>query len=77
MSAEPREIIGKQVSRLRREGILPAVVYGHGHESQPIQLDAHEFETLLRHAGRHTLLDLAVGGGKATPVLLQSVHEHP
>ena len=77
VSAEPREIVGKAVSRLRREGILPAVVYGHGHASQAIQLDAREFETVLRHAGRHTLLDLAIGGGKATPVLLQSVHEHP
>ena len=77
VSAEPREIVGKAVSRLRREGLLPAVVYGHGHESQAIQLDAREFETVLRHAGRHTLLDLTISGGKATPVLLQSVHEHP
>jgi large subunit ribosomal protein L25 len=75
--AEPREVVGKAVSRLRRDGILPGVVYGHGHESQPIQFDARAFETVLRTAGRHTLLDLKVGGGKATPVLLQGVHEHP
>ena len=77
VAAEPREIVGKAVNRLRRDGILPGVVYGHGHASQPIQFDARAFETVLRTAGRHTLLDLKVGGGRATPVLLQSVHEHP
>jgi large subunit ribosomal protein L25 len=77
VSAAPREVVGKSVNRLRRQGLLPAVVYGHGHASQAIQIDAREFETVLRHAGRHTLIDLKVGGGKATPVLLQHVHEHP
>ena len=77
VSAEPREVVGKSVSRLRRVGILPGVVYGHGHASEAIQFDAREFETVLRVAGRHTLLDLTIGGGRAIPVLLQAVHEHP
>lgn len=77
VSAEPREVIGKKVSNLRREGILPAVVYGAGHESQPIQLDAREFGVLMRTTSRNTLVDLKVGRKKATPVLLQNVHEHP
>jgi large subunit ribosomal protein L25 len=77
VSAEPREVVGKSVSRLRRDGLVPGVVYGHGHASTAIQLDARELETVLRHVGRHTLLDLRLGGGKATPVLLQHVHEHP
>jgi large subunit ribosomal protein L25 len=77
VSAQPRDVVGKSVNRLRREGLLPAVVYGHGHASTAIQIDAREFETVMRQAGRHTLLDLRIGGGKATPVLLQGVHEHP
>jgi large subunit ribosomal protein L25 len=75
--AEPREILGKKVSLLRREGKLPAVVYGHGHASEAIQLDAHEFEILRRHAGRNALVDLKVGRGSAYPVLLHGVQEHP
>ena len=77
VSAEPREVIGKKVSNLRRAGILPAVVYGRGLESQPIQMDAHEFDVLRRTVTKNTLVDLKVGGGKATPVLLQGIHEHP
>jgi large subunit ribosomal protein L25 len=77
VSAEPREVLGKKVSVLRRQGILPAVVYGGGQESQPIQLDAREFDVLRRNTTRNTLVDLKIGGAKATPVLLQGIHEHP
>jgi large subunit ribosomal protein L25 len=77
LAAEHREIVGKKVATLRRAGKLPAVVYGHGHDSQPIQLDAHEFDILRRHAGRNALVDLKVGSSRAFPVLLHAVHEHP
>jgi large subunit ribosomal protein L25 len=77
VSAEPREVLGKKVSVLRRQGILPAVVYGGGQESQPIQLDARDFDVLRRTTSRNTLVDLKVGSAKASPVLLQGIHEHP
>lgn len=77
LSADPREALGKKVASLRREGVLPAVVYGHGHESEPIQIDAKGFDELRRHAGRNALVDLKVGGGRARPVLLHAVQEHP
>jgi large subunit ribosomal protein L25 len=77
VTAEPREVIGKSVSALRRQGLLPGVVYGQGKASQPIQLDARAFDELRRHATRNSLVDLKVGNGRATPVLLQGIHEHP
>lgn len=77
LSAQPREIAGRAVKRLRREGLLPAVVYGQARESQLIQLDAHEFELLRRHAGRNALVDLTLDGGRPQPVLVQGIQEHP
>ena len=77
LSADPRKTLGKKVQLLRREGVLPAVVYGHGHDSEPIQIDAKGFAELRRHAGRNALVDLKVGGGQARPVLLHAVQEHP
>ncbi len=77
VSAEPREVVGKKVSSLRRQGILPAVVYGGNRESENIQLDARAFDVLMRTTTRNTLVDLKVGKGKVTPVLLHSIHEHP
>ncbi len=77
VSAEPREVVGKKVSSLRRQGILPAVVYGGNRESENIQLDSRAFDVLMRTTTRNTLVDLKVGKGKVTPVLLHSIHEHP
>ncbi len=77
LSAQPREVAGRAVKRLRRDGMLPAVVYGQGRESQLIQLDAHEFELLRRQTGRNALVDLALNGGRPQPVLVQGIQEHP
>lgn len=78
LSARPREVRGKAVANLRRSGVLPAVVYGAGVPSQNISLDTHEFELLRRRAGRHAVIDLSIeGDGKAQPVLLQAIQEHP
>jgi large subunit ribosomal protein L25 len=79
LSARPRDVRGKHVAQLRRDGVLPAVVYGAGIESQSISIDAHEFELLHRAAGRNALIDLSIegDGAMATPVLLQAIQEHP
>lgn len=77
LTAEKREVTGKAVARLRREGLLPAVVYGHGVESESLQVDARAFDLLRRQAGRNALVDLHVGNGQARPVLVNGIQEHP
>ena len=75
--AERRTVTGKAVARLRKEGRLPAVVYGHGTESEPVTVDAHEFDLLRRQTGASTLVDLKVEGGTARPVLVYGIQYHP
>ena len=77
LAAEPREVVGKKVAALRREGRLPAVVYGHGIGSENVSIDAHEFELLRRKAGQNALINLSVHGKKARPVLVHGVQVHP
>lgn len=77
LSAQPRKVTGKAVRGLRREGVLPAVVFGHSVESRSLQLDAREFELLRRRTGRNALLDLTVAGGRAVPVLVHDIQVHP
>ena len=77
LAAEAREITGKAVKRLRAEGRLPAVVYGHGVESSNLTLDTHAFDQLRRHLGQNALVDLQVDGKKANPVLIHDVQVHP
>jgi len=75
--AHHRAITGKAVARLRRNGQLPAVVYGHGHASEALVVDAREFDQLRRHTGRNALVDLKVDDERAQPVMVYGVQEHP
>jgi large subunit ribosomal protein L25 len=76
LAAERRTVTGKAVAGLRRDGRLPAVVYGHGRESASVSLDTHEFELLRRHAGANALIDLSIDGAKPLPVLVHGVQIH-
>jgi large subunit ribosomal protein L25 len=77
LAAEHREVTGKAVNRLRRAGLLPAVVYGHGEGSANVTVDAHEFDLLRKHTGPNALVDLSIDGKKAKPVLINGVQVHP
>lgn len=77
LAAEHREVTGKAVSRMRKAGRLPAVVYGHGQGSANVSVDTHEFEQLRKHTGPNALVDLSVDGKKPQPVLISSVQVHP
>jgi large subunit ribosomal protein L25 len=76
LAATSRTVTGKKVAYLRRDGKLPAVVYGRGLSSDNVAVDAHAFEQLRRHAGPNTLIDLSIDGGKATPILVHDVQLH-
>ena len=73
LAAASRTVTGKKVATLRRAGQLPAVVYGHGTASEPVTVDAHEFDLLRRHVGASTLVDLAVDGKKTRPVIVHAI----
>jgi large subunit ribosomal protein L25 len=64
ISAEPRTEFGKGgARRVRREGRVPAVLYGHGTDPRHISLPARDFEHALRTDGANVLLSLAIDGG--------------
>jgi large subunit ribosomal protein L25 len=76
LAAARREVTGKKVAQIRRDGRLPAVVFGRGIDSDNVSVDTHEFEQLRRHAGANTLIDLSVDGAAASPVLVYGVQTH-
>ncbi|HEY4228164.1 MAG TPA: 50S ribosomal protein L25 [Candidatus Limnocylindrales bacterium] len=76
LAAASRAVTGKKVANLRRDGRLPAVVFGRGVDSDNVSVDTHEFEQLRRHAGANTLIDLSVDGAAAAPVLVYGVQTH-
>ncbi len=76
LKATPRVVIGKQVGALRRQGWVPAVLYGAGVEPTPIQLEALEAARALGRASSSTLFDLVLEG-EAHKVLVREVQRHP
>jgi large subunit ribosomal protein L25 len=71
-----RDVFGSRATRrLRREGLVPGVVYGQGGEARPFQVSARELRTLLTEG--HTLLDLELDGSKAVPVVIKEQQHHP
>lgn len=69
--ATRRKLLGsKHTRRLRREGKLPAVIYGHGEDPETVALSAHDVEVALLHHSR--VLDLNIEG-KAQQFLIKSV----
>ena len=62
LSATNRSVLGKKVRRLRREGVLPANVYGRGVDSTAIQLDGRDFRRAIRQAGIRSMFELAIEG---------------
>ncbi len=69
LSANRREVIGKKVKVLRREGMLPAVIYGKEMESLPILLDLRETTKILRDVSRATILTIDVDGEEYTTLV--------
>jgi len=59
-----REILGKKVKHLRRQGITPVHVFGHGIDSLALQCDTKELERVLSQAGQTRLIDLKLGKEK-------------
>lgn len=67
-----REVLGKNVKKLRREGILPANIYGPKTESTSVQLSYDDFIAVYKEAGETSLVDIELNG-KKNPVLIHNV----
>ncbi len=77
LKAEPRQLVGKKVGRLRRAGIMPATVYGHNIEPQNIQVNAHDFRMTFRKAGPTQLINLVIEGQAPRAVLVRQTSIDP
>ncbi len=76
--AESRTLLGKAVSRLRREGVLPANIYGRGLQSTAVQISARDVRTLLHEHGLNTLINLQLADeGQPRSVVVRKVQRHP
>lgn len=64
LSLHKRDVIGKQVRRLRREGQVPAVIHDHGKPSIPVYAEYGDMFKTYQRAGKNHLVDLDANGKK-------------
>lgn len=75
--AQRRTVLGKQVKRLRREGLIPGVVYGPVVEGTvPVSVDYREFVKFYQRTGHSTLFDLRWEDGSQS-VFIREVQNDP
>lgn len=78
LAVAPRSILGKKVKVLRRQGMTPANIYGHGIPSQAVQVLTPDLARAIRAVGRNTMLQLHLEGEKKRrPVFVRSVQRNP
>jgi large subunit ribosomal protein L25 len=77
LTAQPRELIGKQVNQLRRAGVIPGIVYGtHLDKPLSIKVDEKALKTIVTKAGHNRLIRLTLDGGERM-VLTREVQRNP
>jgi large subunit ribosomal protein L25 len=77
LSAKPRTVLGKQVALLRRNGITPIVVYGHGKDPVALQVETKALSHTLNVAGSSRVIALQVEGeNRPRMTLVRDVQRH-
>lgn len=74
LKVEKREVLGKKIKKLRRDGILPANIYGKDIKSASIQVPYSDFNKVFKEAGETGVVDVTLGG-TAIPTLIHNIHK--
>jgi len=76
LKAAPRAEFGSRSSRrMRRDGLVPGVVYSGGSEAEPFQVSERDVRSITSEGA--ALFDLEIEGGKAIPVVIKEEQLHP
>jgi len=62
IKAQKRTIVGRKVNALRREGLLPAIIYGHNIDALTISLNARDTQKILSHVSGSTIFTIDLEG---------------
>lgn len=77
LKAQKRTEVGSGVSKLRKAGMIPAVMYGHKIASQNLALNYLEFQKVFQKAGENTVIELEIEGSGKVNVLVHEIQTDP
>src|SRR5581483_2993330 len=69
LELQPREVTGKQVKHLRKQGVPPAVIHDHGKPSVVVQGDQVRMVKVWQQAGKHHPVEIKAGGQSYTALI--------
>jgi large subunit ribosomal protein L25 len=73
LKAEERDLLGKKVKKLRRDGFIPGHVFGKALETEHVAVLVKDFIKTYDQAGETGLIDLKIGAEKIRPVMVKNV----
>ena len=76
LTVQNRKKFGKATKTLRRQGLIPAELYGHGVENLHLNMSAKEFQKVFKQAGESTLINLVLGG-EQRPAMIHDINVDP
>ena len=76
LTAQKRTLVGRKVKQLRREGVLPANIYGKKADSLAVQLPLKELENVYEKVGETGVVEVKING-EVRPALVVNVQLHP
>ena len=76
LKVEERKVLGKKVKKLRREGLIPANIFGKEIKTTALQVEGKEFSKLFKEVGETSLVDVNLGD-KTLPALISNVQKDP
>lgn len=77
LEAKTRNILGKKVKKIRAQGQIPAVLYGHDVSTQPLSINLIQFNQIYKKAGMSSLVDIQIDNDKSFKVLLHEPQRDP
>ena len=77
LKVAPRDVLGKKVKALRRQGVTPANIYGSHVDSQSIQLSTEELRHVIKTAGRNDIVYLRLDGDDPRPTFVRDIQQNP
>ncbi|MGD0857040.1 MAG: 50S ribosomal protein L25, partial [Dehalococcoidia bacterium] len=78
LEVKKRDITGKKVRFLRRGGLIPCNIYGHGIESLPVQVDVRKLSHVLARAGGTDLISIKMtDAASPSNVIIRDIQRNP
>lgn len=75
LELEKRDVVGKQVRRLRREGLVPGVIHDHGKASIAVSGVFLDMQTIWQRAGMHHPVAVKAGGKSYTALIREATFD--